>query len=198
MLRPPRHPQPPHRSRRIGLPGLAETAPTGSRSAKTRRLPCRIPFRQNRPQSGTRPVRFRSPPNRPEDFRRYGCSAVCEHPSPNVRKRFGRPRSRRRQHAPRSRYRILRPPCGSPPASGIHLHSGTRMPQTVRNLSQAGTSAAFESCSRTTIFMKSIFYDSHFSNSGTELVGVHVERRPQRLHPADATTKHGSIKTIRL
>lgn len=81
MLRPPRHPQPPHRSRRIGLPGLAETAPTGSRSAKTRRLPCRIPFRQNRPQSGTRPVRFRSPPNRPEDFRRYGCPAVCEYPS---------------------------------------------------------------------------------------------------------------------
>lgn len=198
MLRPPRHPQPPHRSRRIGLPGLAETAPTGSRSAKTRRLPCRIPFRQNRPQSGTRPVRFRSPPNRPEDFRRYGCSAVCEYPS--------------RKCSEKIRPSPLPPPQTCPPlplshpppamrqltASGIRLHSGTRMPQTVRNLSQAGTSAAFESCSRTTIFMKSIFYDSHFSNSGTELVGVHVERRPQRLHPADATTKHGSIKTIRL
>lgn len=113
MLRPPRHPQPPHRSRRIGLPDLAETAPTGSRSAKTRRPPCRIPFRQNRPQSGTRPVRFRSPPNRPEDFRRYGCPAVCEYPSRKCSEKIRPSPLPPPQTCPRSRYRILRPPCGS-------------------------------------------------------------------------------------
>ena len=109
MLRPPRHPQPPHRSRRIGLPGLAETAPTGSRSAKTRRPPCRKPFRQNRPQSGTRPVRFRPPPlNGPEDFRRYGCSAVCEYPSRKCSEKIRPSPLPPPQTCPRSRYRILR------------------------------------------------------------------------------------------
>ena len=198
MLRPPRHPQPPHRSRRIGLPGLAETVPTGSRSAKTRRP--RAEYRSAKTARNPAPGPSVSAPSGPTG----GLPAVrmprrLRVPLPQM---FGKdsavPASAAADMPPRSRYRILRPPCGSPPASGIRLHSGTRMPQTVRNLSQAGRSAAFESCSRTTIFMKSIFYDSHFSNSGTELVGVHVERRPQRLHPADATTKHGSIKTIRL
>lgn len=198
MLRPPRHPQPPHRSRRIGLPGLAETAPTGSRSAKTRRPPCRKPFRQNRPQSGTRPVRFRPPSERTGGLPAVRMLRRLRVPLPQM---FGKDSA-----VPASAAADMPPfPLSHPPpamrqltASGIRLHSGTRMPQTVRNLSQAGRSAAFGPCSRTTIFMKSIFYDSHFSNSGTELVGVHVERRPQRLHPADATTKHGSIKTIRL
>lgn len=100
MLRPPRHPQPPHRSRRIGLPDLAETAPTGSRSAKTRRP--RAEYRSAKTARNLAPGPSVSDPLRTDRRTSGGTDAPpsASTPPANVRKRFGRPRFRRRRHAP--------------------------------------------------------------------------------------------------